>query len=72
MAVHFGSCLKKSLSEKKKNLKAPPLIVTESFIELAIPLCTVWFVLSVQKICYTQVCSLSKEDSGLLCCFGFL
>lgn len=69
MAVHYGSCLKKSFTIRKENLKAPPSIVTESFTELAISLCTIWFVLPDQKIGYSQVCSSSKADSGLLCCF---
>lgn len=72
MGVHYGSCLKKSFTIRKENLEVPPPIVTENFTDLAIPLCTIWFVLSDLKIGHSQVCSLSKEDSGLLCCFCFL
>ena len=71
MAILYGSCIRKSSTTRKETLKAPPPIATGSFTELAVSSCKIPFVLSDQRIGSSQICSLSKTDSGLLCCCFF-
>lgn len=69
MAILYGSCIRKSSTIRRETLKAPLPIAIGSFTELAISSCKILFVLSDQRIGSSQIYSLSKTDSGLLCHF---